>query len=91
VRDVRIIQAGESRKTSLFAGDAACLPVADIQFFSGIEPTLVTLSRIHQSFLEGLMTHDSTKIPERWLDLLTGYVEVGLIIGAGVWALAMVL
>ena len=40
------------------------------------------------------MTHDTTNIPnipERWLDLLTGYVEVALIIGAGVWVVTMAL
>ena len=37
------------------------------------------------------MTRETVNIPERWLDLLTGYVEVALIMGAGVWALTMVL
>ena len=37
------------------------------------------------------MTRETTNIPERWLDLLTGYVEVALIIGAGVWAVTMAL
>ena len=37
------------------------------------------------------MTHSTTKMPERWLDLLTGYVEVALIIGAGVWVASMAL
>ena len=68
-----------------------CSRRADIQLFSRIEPKLVW--RRKRSFfpLEGSMTRETTNIPERWLDLLTGYVEVALIIGAGVWVVTMAL
>jgi hypothetical protein len=29
------------------------------------------------------MTQDSSRIPERWLDILTGYVELTVLAGAG--------
>ena len=38
------------------------------------------------------MTQDPSKdIPERWLDLLTGYVEVAFVIIAGVLGVAYLL
>jgi hypothetical protein len=35
------------------------------------------------------MTRDSSHIPERWLDLLTGYVEVTLLIGGSLLLLSL--
>ena len=37
------------------------------------------------------MTHDSSRIPERKLDLLTGYVEVILLAAVSIGAIAMLL
>ena len=42
-------------------------------------------------FLEGLLTDDSKDIPERRLDLLTGYVEVGILVAAGLAGVALLL
>jgi len=35
------------------------------------------------------MTRDSSHIPERWLDLLTGYIELTLLIGGGLALLTL--
>jgi hypothetical protein len=37
------------------------------------------------------MTHDSSHIPERWLDLLTGYIGVGFAIIAGILGAVLLL
>jgi hypothetical protein len=35
------------------------------------------------------MTRDPTEIPERWLDILTGYIGVALIFCASLFGLAL--
>ena len=37
------------------------------------------------------MTNDSSHIPERWLDLLTGYVGVGVMVIAGLTGVVLLL
>jgi hypothetical protein len=37
------------------------------------------------------MTRNPADIPERWLDLLTGYIGVALIFGASLFGLAYLL
>ena len=37
------------------------------------------------------MTHDSSHIPERWLDILTGYIGVGFLIIAGLMGIVLLL
>jgi hypothetical protein len=40
---------------------------------------------------QGSITDDSSNIPERWLDLLTGYVELAFIVVACLVGLAYLL
>ena len=37
------------------------------------------------------MTHDSSQLPERWLDLLTGYIGVGVLVVAGLAGVVLLL